>query len=200
MRAALPAILALAAGSTLLTAGCAAPGSPHADRFLDPDCPYGARVESLEALLAGPPAPREEAYPRAAPALRAESARADGLYLTDFEERAVAAAFAWLAEARDPSVAPRLELHLDRETARRKRLPDRVLAAAALGLGRYPERESAREILWAALLDAREHPPVRAAAMKALQAHHPRDLEALLRARPIPPEDLWLRDLLRTLR
>lgn len=188
-----------AAGLLLLAAGCASPGAPLADRFLDPGCPYGARVEALEALLKRLPAERAELFPRTADALRTESARADGLFLSDLEERAVAASFSWLAEAQDPGVAVRLELHLDRETARRKRLPDRVLAAAALGLGRFPGRESAREVLWAAFLDPAERPAVRAAAMKALQSHHPRDLEDRVRAAP-SAADPWLRDLQRTLR
>ncbi len=182
----------------LLLCACASPGDRLADRYLDPTCPYGARVEALESLRSAPPEERARVYPALARTLRAKSARADGLYLSDLEERGVAAAFAWLSEARDPSIATRLEIHLDRETARRKRLPDRVLAAAALGLGRFPERASAREVLWAALLDPAERPPIRAASMKALQTHHPRDLEDRLRGAP-SAQDPWLRDLQKSL-
>jgi hypothetical protein len=184
----------------LLLAGCASSQADGlAGRYLDPDFPYGGRVEALEKLRTSPPEERERVFPSLAETLRAESARADGLYLSDLEERAVAAAFAWLAEARDASIATRLELHLDRATARRKRLPDRVLAAAALGLGRFPERESGREVLWAALLDPAERPAIRAASMKALQAHHPADLEGRIRKAPAAG-DPWLADLQRTLR
>ncbi len=188
----------LAAGLCLLPA-CAPRGSSLADRFLDPGCPYGARVEALEALLRRPPDERDGIFPRVEDALRGEARRADGFLLSDFEERAVAAAFEWLAEARDPETALRLELHLDRQTARRKRLPDRALAAAALGLGRYPERETARPVLWDALLDPDERPAVRAASLKALQAHHPRDLEDRVREAP-SAADPWLAELQKTLR
>ena len=116
------------------------------------------------------------------------------------EEQAFAEAAVGLAESGDAGHRIRLELHLDRDTVKRKRLPDRCLVAVALALGRYPGSSSARDALWAALGDAKEHDAVRAACFKALRVFHPEDLEARVATLPCPSGDAWLTDLQRRLR
>jgi hypothetical protein len=127
-------------------------------------------------------------------------ARGDGLSMRPEEERAFEEAAEALAVRREPGHAWRLELHLDRETVRRKRLPEPCLVAVAGALGRYPERPSSGEILWGALLDPAERAAVRAACFKALRAFHPEDLEARVAAAPRRPEDAWLGEFQAVLR
>ena len=131
---------------------------------------------------------------------QADFDRGDSLFLSRDEEQAFAEAAAVLAESGDVGHRIRLELHLDRDTVKRKRLPDRCLVAVALALGRYPGSASARDTLWAALGDAKERDAVRAACFKALVSFHPLDLEAKVASLSWAPDDAWLADLQRRLR
>ncbi len=171
--------------------------------FNDPQRPHVERIEALQALRRRretDPAEYRRAYDLVKDRLWIEASLADGLSLSALEEKAFVEAVGWLADMKDVSARFKLELHLDRESVRRKRLPDPALTAAALGLANYPESESARETLWAALKDPKEAPVVRSSCLKALQAHHPRDLEARVAKLAAAPEDEWLRSLQRKLR
>jgi hypothetical protein len=164
-------------------------------RFLEVERPGQDRLEALLALRTLEPPARHEAYPRVREALLVEVRRLDGLSLSQTEERSAAAALEWLAEEHDGQARLKMEFYLDRSSVRHKRLPERILVTAALGLGDYPTSESARETLWAALRDPGESPAVRSACLKSLQSHHPRDLEERILKLPLPPDDPWLRDL-----
>jgi len=182
----------------LLVSSCAGPApSPEVDRFLDAGLPAAQRLEALLALREADPGTRHAVYPRVREALGAQLGRLDGLSmsLTTTDERMAAASALWLAEEKDGLARLKMELHLDRESVKRQRLPDGVLAALALGLGNYPGGESARETLWDAFRDPSETPVVRSAAMKALQSHHPGDLEEKILELPTPSGDDWLREL-----
>jgi hypothetical protein len=115
-------------------------------------------------------------------------------------EKAFIEAIGWLSDQKDPQARLNMELHLDRETVKRKRLPDLAMCAVALGLASYPESESARETLWSALKDPKEIASVRACCLKSLKVFHPDDLEARIVQIPATPGDDWLRNLQRRLR
>ena len=134
------------------------------------------------------------------PKLWEEVSHSVGMDLSPQHEKAFIEAIGWLSDQKDPQVRLNLELHLDRETVKRKRLPDLALCASALALASYPESESARETLWAALKDPKEIASVRACCLKALKVFHPKDLEARIVEIPAAPGDEWLRDLQRRLR
>jgi hypothetical protein len=171
--------------------------------FTDAQKPYSERLGALAALRtlrSQDPEEYARVYPGLRPKLWEEVAHAAGLSMTRDNERGFADAIGWLSDLKDPEARFKMEFHLDRETVRRKRLPDAALRAAALGLASYPESESARETLWAALKDPREADVVRSCCLKSLRAFHPKDLESLVVALPCPADDAWLRDLQRRLR
>jgi hypothetical protein len=165
--------------------------------FNDPQKPHAERVGALHTL-------RRQggrgAFERVKDRVWIEASLADGLSFSKLEEASFVEAIGWLADLKDPRARLKLELHLDRETVKRKRLPDAVLAEAALDLANYPESESARETLWATFKDPGEKPLVRSSAMKALQAHHPKDLEERILKVDAAPGDAWLRDLQKKLK
>jgi hypothetical protein len=166
--------------------------------FNDPRRPHVDRVQALlglRLLRDRDPAAYRRAYERVKDHLWMEASLADGLGLSDLELKSFVEAIGWLGDMKDARARLKMELHLDRETVRRKRLPEVALAEVALGLGKYPGSESARETLWAALKDPKERTLVRASAMKALQAHHPSDLESRILLIQAAPGDEWLRDL-----
>jgi hypothetical protein len=171
--------------------------------FADPAKPYPDRLEALAALRTLRSQDSGE-YARVYPTVRAklweEVAHAAGLSMSRENERGFADAVGWLSDLKDPEARFKMEFHLDRETVRRKRLPDAALRAAALGLASYPESDSARETLWAALKDPREAEAVRSCCLKALRPFHPKDLESLVVALPCPADDAWLHDLQRRLK
>lgn len=186
----------LLAASLWTLASCASPfPSGQLELFLDSNQPAPDRLVALLALRALEPSDRHRAYSQVHAMLFTEVGHLDGLSVSDIEEHSAVAALEWLAEEKDDTARHRMELYLDRDTVRLKRLPNRVLAAVALGLGKYPDRESARETLWARLRDPDEAPVIRSACMKALQSHHPRDLEERILGLPAPAADAWLRDL-----
>jgi hypothetical protein len=171
--------------------------------FVDARKPYAERLVALAALHtlrsqdAGEYA---RLFPRLKPRLWEEVSHADGLDLSGDHEKGFIEAVGWLADQKDPAARLKMELHLDRETVKRKRLSDAALSAAALGLANYPGNESARDTLWAALKDPKETVTVRACCLKALKPFHPKDLESLVVQIPAAPGDDWLRDLQRRLR
>jgi hypothetical protein len=171
--------------------------------FVNSQKPYAERLSALGALRALRTQDPEEyarVFPQVRPKLWEEVAHGAGLSMSRENERGFIEAVGWLSDLKDPEARVKLEFHLDRATVKRKRLPDGVLCAAALGLAAYPGSGSAGETLWAALQDPKEVPLVRSASLKALRPHHPRDLEALVVKLPCPADDDWLRDLQRRLR
>lgn len=171
--------------------------------FVDPLKPYPARLAALAALRTLRTQDPEEyarVFPKVRPKLWAEVAHGAGLSMSPENEKGFIDAVGWLSDLKDPEARFKLEFHLDRETVKRKRLPDPALCAAALGLASYPASESARDTLWAALQDPKEIPVVRACCLKALRAFHPADLEGRVVKLPCPAGDDWLRDLQRRLR
>ncbi len=171
--------------------------------FVNPQKPYSERLSALMALRALRAQDPEE-YARVLPRVRAklweEISHGTGMSMSRENERGFVEAAGWLSDLKDPEVRFKLEFHLDRDTVKRKRLPDPVLCAAALGLASYPESESARDTLWAALKDPKESAVVRSCCLKALRPFHPKDLESLVVQVPCSPDDDWLRDLQRRLR
>jgi hypothetical protein len=171
--------------------------------FIDAGKPYAERIAALTALRtlrnqdAGEYA---RVFPRVKPRLWEEVSHSVGMELPPQKEKGYIEAIGWLSDQKDPQARLNLELHLDRETVKRKRLPELAMCATALGLGSYPDSESARETLWAALKDPKEIASVRACCLKALKAFHPKDLEARLLQIPAAPGDDWLLDLQRRLR
>ncbi|MBI3857163.1 MAG: hypothetical protein HY293_15870 [Planctomycetes bacterium] len=171
--------------------------------FIDPQKPYGERLGALAALRTlrdQDPGEYARLFPRVRPKLWEEVSHSVGLAMSPENEKAFIEAIGWLADQKDPQARLTLELHLDRETVKRKRLPEPALAAAALGLASYPESESARETLWSALKDPKEVVSVRACCLKSLKSFHPKDLEAQIVQLAAAPGDDWLRDLQRRLR
>lgn len=171
--------------------------------FADPQKPYAERIAALAALRtlrSQDPGEYARVFQRVKPKLWEEVAHSVGLGMSPENEKGFIEAIGWLSDQKDSSARLTMELHLDRETVRRKRLPDPALCAVALGLGAYPESGSARETLWAALLDPKEAAAVRACCLKSLKAFHPNDLEAqVLRLAPAPGDN-WLESLQRRLR
>ena len=171
--------------------------------FINVQKPYSERLAALAGLRtlrtqdAGEYA---RIFPRVRPKLWQEVSHSAGLAMTPENEKAFVEAIGWLSDQKDAQARLMMELHLDRETVRRKRLPDAALCAAALGLASYPDDESARETLWAGLKDPKESIPVRACCLKALKAFHPKDLEAQVIKLSAAPGDDWLIDLQRRLR
>jgi len=165
--------------------------------------PYPERLIALSALRslrnqdAGEYA---RVFQKVRPKLWQEVSHSAGLAMTPENEKAFVEAIGWLSDQKDAQARLMMELHLDRETVKRKRLPDAALCAAALGLASYPDDETARETLWAGLKDPKEAIPVRACCLKALKAFHPKDLEAQVVKLPAAPGDDWLLDLQRRLR
>ena len=171
--------------------------------FVDSQKPYLERLAALAALRtlrAQDPGEYARLFPKVRSKLWEEVSHAAGMSMSRDNERGLIDAVGWLSDLKDPEARFKLEFHLDRETVRRKRLPDAVLCAAALGLASYPASDSARETLWAALKDPKEVPAVRSCALKALRAHHPKDLESLVVQLACAADDDWLRDLQRRLR
>ncbi len=171
--------------------------------FVDPVKPYGERLTALAALRGLRTRDPEEyarIFPRVRPKLWAEVSHGAGLSMSPENERGFVDAVGWLSDQKDPEARFKMEFHLDRETVKRKRLPDSALCAAALGLASYPGSESARDTLWAGLKDPKEVAAVRACCLKALRPFHPKDLESLVGQLPAAPGDDWLRDLQRRLR
>ena len=198
----------LAGSSAAEAAALVATNNPaHIDAvaafFVDPQKPYRERLQALAALRTLRSQDPEE-YARVFPRVRAklweEVAHASGLSMSRETERGCSDAIGWLSDEKDPEARFKMEFHLDRETVKRKRLPDPVLRAAALGLANYPTSDSARETLWAALKDPKEVGDVRSCCLKALRAFHPTDLESRVLQLPCPSDDDWLRDLQRRLR
>ena len=177
-------------------AACGGGAEPHAEAsiatFNDPQQPPADRVEALRALRR---LRDRGVYERVKDRVWVEASLADGLSFSKLEEASFVEAIGWLAELRDPRARLRLELHLDRETVKQKRLPEGALAEIALDLANYPESATARDTLWAAFGDPGEKPLVRSSAMKALQSHHPKDLEERILKVEAAPGDAWLRDL-----
>lgn len=171
--------------------------------FVEAQKPYAERIAALAALRGLRNQDADEyarVFARVRSKLWQEVSHSVGLEMSPANEKAFIEAIGWLADQRDPQARLTLELHLDRETVRRKRLPEAALCAVALGLAAYPESESARETLWAGLKDAKELVPVRACCLKSLKAFHPRDLEAqVVQLTPAAGDD-WLRDLQKRLR
>ena len=171
--------------------------------FADARKPYAERLAALAALRhlrsqdAGEYA---RVFPRVKPKLWEEVSHADGLVLAGENEKGYIEALGWLADQKDPAARLKMELHLDRETVKRKRLSDAALSAAALGLANYAGNESARDTLWAALKDPAESIVVRSCCLSALKPFHPKDLEALIVQVSAAPGDDWLRNLQRRLR
>jgi hypothetical protein len=166
--------------------------------FLDLTKPHAERVAALAALRllrdrdAGEYA---RLYGRLRERLWVEAAAPDGLAMTPLEEKGSVEALSWLADQKEPQARHKLELYLDRQFVRRKRLPDAVLGALALALANFPASESAGRTLWEALADPKETPAVRSACLKSLQAFHPHDLEARVLEMRCPPDDRWLGEL-----
>jgi hypothetical protein len=171
--------------------------------FADSQKPYAERLAALAALRTlrdQDPDEYARVFPRVKPKLWEEVSHSVGLEMSSQNEKAFVEAVGWLTDLKDPQVRLTLELHLDRETVKRKRLPETALCAAALGLASYPESESARDTLWSGFKDPKEVVSVRACCLKSLKAFHPKDLEALVvQVTPAPGDD-WLRDLQRRLR
>jgi hypothetical protein len=168
------------------------PQKPHDERL--------AALVALRTLRTQDPGEYARVFPAVRPKLWEEVSRSVGMDLSPQHEKAFIEAIGWLSDQKDPQARLNLELHLDRETVKRKRLPELAMCAAALGLGAYPDSESARETLWAALKDPKEAASVRACCLKALKAFHPKDLESRIVAIPAAPGDVWLRDLQNRLR
>src|SRR5689334_16875308 len=141
--------------------------------------PYPERLAALSALRSLRNQDAGEytrVFQKVRPKLWQEVSHSAGLAMTPENEKAFVEAIGWLADQKDAQARLMMELHLDRETVKRKRLPDAALCAAALGLASYPDDETARETLWAGLKDPKETIPVRACCLKALKAFHPKDL------------------------
>ena len=126
-------------------------------------------------------------------------AAASGLRMSDDQEAAFVRAVERLSAARDPRLAPRLELHLDREMSRSKPLPERARAAAVRALQAYAPRPSSRDLLWAVLIDPSEAAPVRSAAFEALRPYYREDLAQRVLSAP-SQGDPWLSALQSRLR
>lgn len=174
------------------------PRDPELEAFLDAARPPAERVRALRALRARDPEARRRAYPAARPALERELGRGAALSMSEPEAAAFVEAAAWLGEMKEGGARVQMELYLDREFVRQKRLPDPALRAAALALGHYPESESAREVLWAGLRDAKEKPDLRAACLKSLQSSA--DFERRILEIKAEAGDEWLPDLQKRLR
>lgn len=171
--------------------------------FADAKKPYPERLEALAALRglrAQDAGEYARLFPRVKPKLWEEVSHADGLALSGDHEKGYVDAIGWLADQKDPAARLRMELHLDRETVKRKRLSDAALGATALALANYAGNDSARDTLWAALKDSKESASVRACCLKALKPFHPKDLETRIVQLSVEPGDDWLRDLQRRLR
>lgn len=171
--------------------------------FVDPQKPYPERLAALVALRtlrSQDPGEYARVFPRIRVKLWEEVSHGAGLSMSRDNERGFVEAVGWLSDLKDPEVRFKMEFHLDRDTVRRKRLPDPALCAAALGLASFPESDSARETLWSALKDPKETGVVRSCCLKALRPFHPKDLEARVVQLPCSPDDDWLRDLQRRLR
>lgn len=171
--------------------------------FVDPAKPYAERLAALAALRKlrdQDPGEYARLFPRVRPKLWEEVSHSVGMVMSPENEKAFVEAVGWLADQKDPQARLTLELHLDRETVRRKRLPDAALCAVALGLASYPGSDGARETLWAGLKDPQEVVSVRACCLKALKSFHPKDLEAQVVQLTAAPGDDWLRNLQRKLR
>jgi len=171
--------------------------------FVNAQKPYGERLAALAALRTLRTQDSGEyarLFPVVRPKLWEEVSHSVGLAMTPENEKAFVDAIGWLADQKDPAARLHIELHLDRETRKRKPLPEPALCAAALSLGSYPESESARETLWETLKDPKEIVSVRACCLKALKAFHPKDLESRVVQVAAQPGDDWLINLQRRLR
>lgn len=171
--------------------------------FVNAQKPYVERLAALAALRAlrtQDPGEYARLFPVVRPRLWEEVSHSVGLAMTPENEKAFVDAIGWLSDQKDPAARLHVELHLDRETRKRKPLPEPALCAAALSLGSYPESDSARETLWEALKDPKELASVRACCLKALKSFHPRDLEAKVVQLTAQPSDDWLLNLQRRLR
>ena len=174
-----------------------------AEFFMNAQKPYAERLSALAALRtlrSQDPGEYARLFPKVKPKLWEEVSHSVGLAMTPENEKAFIEAIGWLSDQKDPQARLNLELHLDRETVKRKRLPEPALCAAALSLASYPESESARETLWSALKDPKEIASVRACCLKSLKTFHPKDLEARVVQVTAAPGDDWLSDLQRRLR
>ena len=171
--------------------------------FISAQKPYGERLVALSALRTlrtQDPGEYARLFPVVRTKLWEEVSHSVGMAMTPENEKAFVEAVGWLADQKDPQARLHLELHLDRETRKRKPLPEPALCAAALALGSYPESESACDTLWAGLKDSKEAAAVRACCLKALKAFHPKDLESRVVQISAEPGDEWLLNLQRRLR
>lgn len=171
--------------------------------FVNAQKPYRERLAALAALRTlrtQDPGEYARLFPVVRPKLWEEVSHSVGLAMTPENEKAFVDAIGWLTDLKDPAARLHVELHLDRETRKRKPLPEPALCAAALSLASYPESESARETLWAALQDPKETASVRACCLKALKAFHPKDLEQRVVQLVAQAGDDWLINLQKRLR
>jgi hypothetical protein len=180
------------AAALLAAAACSTPAADRPAAVLnDPSRPTAERAEALAELRRLDGEEAERAFRAVGPTLRQEASRGTGLHLGEEEAPLCAEALLWLAERGEEDVRFYLELYLDRQTARRKPLPERVRSASARGLGRFPKSAGAGDVLWAALRDPREAPPVRSACLESLKAFHPEDLRDRVLGLPAA-SDPWL--------
>lgn len=185
------------AAALLLACGCAAaePGyEAHLEVFTDASRPPAERLGALATLRALGGGEADPAFRAAVGTLRNEAAKGTGLTLGEADARLCAESLLWLAERGDLDSVFLMELYLDRETARRKPLPERVRVAAARGLGRFPASRGAGGALWEALKDPKEAPAVRSASLESLRAFHPENLRERVLALA-PAGDPWLSEL-----
>jgi hypothetical protein len=171
--------------------------------FINAQKPYAERLAALAALRSlrtQDPGEYARLFPVVRTKLWEEVSHSVGLAMSPENERAFVEAIGWLTDQRDPAARLHVELHLDRETRKRKPLPEPALCAAALSLASYPESESAKETLWAAFQDPKEIVAVRACCLKALKSFHPKDLESRVAQLSAQPGDDWLINLQKRLR
>ena len=171
--------------------------------FVNAQKPYAQRLAALAALRTlrtQDPGEYARLFPVVRTKLWEEVSHSVGLAMTPENEKAFVDAIGWLTDQKDAAARLHVELHLDRETRKRKPLPEPALCAAALSLSSYPESESARETLWAALQDPKEIASVRACCLKSLKSFHPKDLESRVVQLTAQPGDDWLLNLQRRLR
>ena len=101
--------------------------------FVDPGKPYAERLTTLAALRGlrtQDPQEYARVFPRVRPKLWAEVSHGAGLSMSPENERGFVDAVGWLSDQKDPEARFKMEFHLDRETVKRKRLPDSALCAA----------------------------------------------------------------------
>jgi len=172
--------------------------------FREEKKPYRERLAALRALSLLREQDDEEyrrVYPELKTALSLEASRGLGSKpLSEDETEMLLAAISWHADLKYDHARAALEQYVDSKIQRIRTipLPARVREGAARLLAKYAPFGTAREVLWATLVERWEKDSLRRACFDSLKVFD-KDWRERILAVPASPKDSWLTELQKNL-